>query len=237
MSSNDTNQHAIARQTKAVIRETGARFAGRERGPDQQVRRDSYDVDDARSKVFRKIEDGSRTGGLGWADDLIELAEQYDLTHRKPGERGPLMASGIRVLKVLLRKFLRFDTGQLDPAVRTVAEYTGYTYKTVHAALSRLRAHGFLRWVRRSCRTGRSEGAGPRREQVSNAYYFAIGELPKRVLMHWRALRERRRRRAGNRPPAIATAVAPATPMQPRPSTLAIALASLGSSIAERESQ
>lgn len=207
------NQRAIARETNKLVRTTAAKLAGRTRGPDRQVRRESYDVADHRAQVFTRIADGSRAGGLGWIDDLVQLAEEYDLQYRKPGERGPLMASGVRVLKILCTRFLRFMNGQLDPAVRTVALAAGMTYKAAHAALTRLKKHGFLDWVRRSRRTDNEHEAGPQREQVSNAYHFPLAGWPKAVLQRWRDLRERRRRRATAAHQAIADATAaPAAP-------------------------
>lgn len=209
---------AIRRETRQLIKATTAGFTGRPRGNDRKVRRLSYDVDDRRAQVFTRIADGTRAGGLGWIDDLIRLAEEYDLQHRKPGERGPLQASGVRVLKVLCMRFLRFTTGELDPAVRTIAMATGYTYKTVHSALTRLKAHGFLDWVRRTQMRDVEEGeAGPRREQVSNAYHFPMTGFANAVLQRWKDLRERRRRRLqGTATAAPATTLAATPPAERR---------------------
>ena len=185
----------LAKEAKNLVRSAAAKLAGKgERGRDRKVRRNSYDVDDSRAKVFSPIADGSKSGGLGFVDDVVRLAEEYDLTHRKPGERGPLMASGVRVLKIMLERFLDFRTGRLDPAIAKIAEVTGYTTKAVHAAITRLKAHGFINWVRRTRRTN-NEGAGPQLEQFTNAYFFTLSALPKAVLQRWRDLRERRRRR------------------------------------------
>lgn len=217
------------REVRQLISGTAGGLSGKRRGNDRKVRRESYDVDDRRAQVFARVADGSREGGLGWIDDLVQLAEEYDLTHRKRGERGPLQASGVRVLKIMLRKFLDFGTGQLDPAVRGIATATGYTYKTVHAALKRLKAHGFLDWVRRSRTTDNEGQAGPQREQVSNAYFFAFRDLPKAVAQRWRDLRERRRRRLATKAAGTSTNEAPKRP--PANSELANALKRLGEGI------
>jgi hypothetical protein len=215
-----------ARDVRKLIRGASAGLTGRERGPDQRVRRESYDVEDRRAKVFSPIGDGSIATGRGYIDDLVQLAEEYDLTHRKPGERAPLGAQAVRVLKVMLQKGLRFDTGQLDPAVRTIASWTGYTYKTVHAALTRLRAHHFLDWVRRSIRVVDPEGGADRREQTTNAYSFgSFAEWPKGVLQRWRDLRERRRRRLAARAALIAGDAPSAPAGRRRPSDPALAAA------------
>lgn len=217
------------RDVRQLIAGATGNLSGKRRGADRKVRRESYDVDDRRAQVFARVGDGSRATGLGWIDDLVQLAEEYDLHHRKPGERGPLQASGVRVLKIMLRKFLDFGSGQLDPAVRGIATATGYTYKTVHAALKRLKAHGFLDWVRRSRVTENEGQAGPQREQVSNAYFFPFRDLPKAVAQRWRDLRERRRRRlAAN---ADRLTAEPALPPAPSDPGLLSALGRLGAAL------
>lgn len=223
-----------ARDARRIIKTTAARLRGNTtRGASPKVRRDSYDVEDRRARVFSRIADGSPNGGLGFIDDLLRLAEEYDLTRRKPGKRAPLGAQALRVLGVMLRRGLRFETGRLDPAIRTVSGWTGYTYKTVHAALSRLRAHGFLNWVRRTRRVAAAGQAGPQRKQVANAYFFdlaAFGRGEKGVLQRWRDLRARRRVRLEGGRSATPKAAAITDP------ALADAFASFGASIEGRES-
>lgn len=210
------------RDVRQLIAGAAGSLSGKKRGPDPKVRRESYDVEDRRARVFTPVADGSRAGGLGFIDDLVRLAEEYDLTHRKPGERAPLGAQAVRILKVMLQKGLRFDTGQLDPAVRTIASWTGYTYKTVHAALTRLRAHHFLDWVRRTVRVRDPDEGGDRREQTTNGYHFgSFSDWPKAVLQRWRDIRERRRRRLA----AHADTAATVAPSRARPKDPALAAA------------
>lgn len=221
MSAIAAEHRATARAAKTLIKNVTASLTGRERGPNPKVRRESYDVDDRRARVFAPVADGTAVGGRGFIDDLVALAEEYDLVHRRPGERAPLGAQAVRILKIMLQKGLRFDTGQLDPAVRTVARWTGYTYKCVHAALTRLRAHHFLDWVRRSRRI-REEGEPDRHEQTTNGYHFgSFAEWPKGVLQRWRDLRERRRRRLA----AKATGGPTEAPARARPSNPDLAAA------------
>ncbi len=194
----------IARDTKQVIRRAAAQLTGKVRGPDQRVRRNSYDVDDARARVFSPIGDGTVRGALGWIEDLLKAAKEFDqVTRHRDGGRGPITPYGITVLEALLTgNVLDFKTGRLEPAIAWIETVTGFARKTVVDALARLKRHGFLDWVRRSQRTGNDEG--PQREQVTNAYFFDIGKLPARVLQRFRDLRERRHRRLGN---AAATSV------------------------------
>jgi hypothetical protein len=216
------------RDVRHLITGAAGSLSGKRRGSDPKVRRESYDVDAREAQVFSRIADGSVAGGRGWIDDLVALAEEYDLTQRKPGQRAPLGAQAVRILKVMLQRGLRFHTGQLDPAVRTISTWTGYTYKTVHAALTRLKAHSFLDWVRRTRRTEAAEDreAGPQREQVSNGYHFAsFARWPSAVLQRWKYLRERRRRRLAARSDALVVAApSPALALaRPRPADPALA--------------
>jgi hypothetical protein len=58
---------------------------------------------------------------------------------------------------------------------------TGYCYSAVHEALCRLRAAGFLQWIRRSRKTD-NDGAGPQVEQISNAYSLLVPKPLERLV-------------------------------------------------------
>lgn len=200
---------AIARETRKLLKGAGAALGGKKRGPDQRVHRYSYDVDSRQADVFRPIADGTKAGGLAWADDYLRLAKEYDVIHKKKGERSPLMANGIRVLEALLYRCLEFKTGQLDPAITTLMKLTALSKNAVVDALKRLKEHGFLDWVRRSQRTTNEGEAGPQREQATNAYHFdigrlgrALGDAAKAVRARFLNLREARRRRNSKTPTA-----------------------------------
>lgn len=197
---------AIARQARKLIKDAGGKLGGRRRGNDP-VWRHSFDVDSKQADVFRPIADGTIAGGLAWADDYLRLAKEYDVIHKKKGERSPLMANGIRVLEALLRNFLDFRTGQLDPAITALMKKTALSKNAVVDALKRLREHGFLDWVRRSEKTTHAGEAGPQRQQATNAYHFdigrlgrALGDAGKAVRARFLNLREARRRRAAQTP-------------------------------------
>lgn len=215
-----SEQSAIARETRKLLKGAGAALGGKKRGPDQRVHRYSYDVDSRQADVFRPIADGTKAGGLAWADDYLRLAKEYDVIHKKKGERSPLMANGIRVLEALLRNFLDFKTGQLDPAITALMKVTALSKNAVVDALKRLKEHGFLDWVRRSQRTTNVGEAGPQREQATNAYHFDIaalgrklGDAAKAVRARFLNLREARRRRAAKTPNPASPA--PQAPPQP----------------------
>lgn len=154
------------------------------RRTEEPVRRHSYDVNDRRAQVFRPIGDGTKVGAMRWRDRYLQTAEEYDRQMKKKGERHPLGANALRVLKALLwLPGLDFKTGRLEPAIATIQELTGYARKTVVDAMRRLKDHGFLNWVRRTEKTGNEPGEGPRVKQATNAYFFDLHRLHKRAQM------------------------------------------------------
>ena len=217
---------ADPRAAQDLYKSTIARLAGRERGADRHVRRDGYDVDHERAQVWRRIEDGTKAGGLAWADALLQAANEFDVAGKKPGERGPLQANGVRVLEVLVRKALDFATGRSEPELLTLVKWTGLSKPAVVAALARLREHGFLDWVRRSIRTGAKGQAGPQRKQTSNAYFFGFGRMRDKHRNVWQRFRQLLARKLAN---AAARSGEPAPMPAPMPSgPLGEALAALG---------
>ncbi|WP_030540537.1 hypothetical protein [Sphingobium sp. DC-2] len=159
------------------------------RRTEQPVRRNSYDVGDRRAQVFRPIGDGTKAGAGRWRNRYMQVAEEYDRQMKKKGERHPIGANALRVLKTLLwLPGLDFKTGRLDPAIATVQELTGFARKTVVDALNRLKEHGFLNWVRRTEKTGSGPGEGPQVKQATNAYFFDLHRLHKRAQMRLRQL-------------------------------------------------
>lgn len=188
-----------------------ARWQGKgERGPDRKVRRGSFDRDDRRAQVFRPIADGTTKGALGWIDCVLKTVSEWDDHSRRKGGQRPLGLHGLRVLEVLLGRrgkvAIDFGTGRLDPALDTIAAAASLARNTVIRALARLKGLGLLDWVRRTQVTENAGGYGPQREQISNAYYFTLEQLPKRVLQRFRDLWARKRLAQGNAPPAAARA-------------------------------
>ncbi|MCE7798207.1 hypothetical protein LWE61_16840 [Sphingobium sufflavum] len=97
------------------------------RRTEEPVRRNSYDVDDIRARVFRPIGDGTKKGAMQWRDRYLKVAKEYDWAMKKKGERHPLGATAIRVLEALLfLPGLDFKTGRLEPAIATIEKQTRY---------------------------------------------------------------------------------------------------------------
>ena len=176
-----------ARQARQFTLKFTAQLTGRsERGPDRKVRRDSFDIDDRRAQVSRRIGDGTTAGALSWIDCLLKTVGEWDNLERRKGGGRPLGLAGMRVLETLLGRHgtvaIDFRSGLLEPALDTIARVAGVCRTTVVRALARLRALKILEWVRRTRRTDAEGQAGPQREQVSNSYYFTPERLPARVL-------------------------------------------------------
>lgn len=202
------------RATRQLTKSFTAQLSGRTRGADRKVRRDSYDEEDRRAQVFRPIGDGTTAGAMAWIDAILRTAAEFDNLGRQKGGARPLGLYGLRVLEVLLGRHgkvaIDFKSGRIDPAIDTIAAVARISRTTVIRALKLLAAHKFLSWVRRTRKTGNDREAGPQREQITNAYFFTIGQLPKNVLQRFRDLLERRRRRSAA-PNATGPAGAPPT--------------------------
>lgn len=164
------------RDVTTLLRSTGSHMSGKKRGPDRRVRRHSYDVDDPRALIFRRVGDGTKRGGGIWKRTLVRVAEEFDRHERArmrakgvARKQGPLGLVALQVLRVLV-DLVDHRTGQLDPCLETIAARANVCRGAVIRALARLRAHGFLLWVRRTLPTGAKGEAGPQRKQTSNAY-------------------------------------------------------------------
>ncbi|WP_277979694.1 replication protein A [Sphingomonas phyllosphaerae] len=145
----------------------------------QPIRRSSYRI-------------GMREGDFWSAFDRRErnarmrAAERYDREGKEPGKRnGPLGHIAIEVLREMMR-IIDFRTGRLDPSIDYLAERLRRTRSAVHAALKRLRSHGFLDWIRRFAPREDAEPFGPQVRQISNAYRLTLprsaAELVRRLL-------------------------------------------------------
>src|SRR4051794_29630025 len=76
---------ATARATRQLVKQVAATLSGKRRGPDRGVRRDSYDVDDPRARVFKPIGGGWTGGALAWLEDLVKCAKEFDAWTRDRG--------------------------------------------------------------------------------------------------------------------------------------------------------
>lgn len=203
---------ALARATQSIIKGAGAQLAGKKRGPDRRVRRGSVDVADPKARVWSAINTGTKAGGMRFRDTLLRVAREYDQVGKSTGRWGPLGPHAREVLFALL-DVVDFRTGRLEPSYDKLRAMTGYARSTISSALRRLRAHGFLDWVRRSRLVDKPEGEVAR-EQTSNAYHFDLTRLPQCVLQRFRDLLARRERAAEG-------TKASATPATTKPLTIA----------------
>ena len=201
------------------------RLTGSERGHDQRVWRESYDVGDRRAQVFTRIDDGSPAGAKAWIEAMIRVAREYSLfAPKRRGTQGIFSQATLRVFEELLRgHWVEFKTGRIDPALSQLQKATGLARSTVQRALETLRTSGFLSWVRRSEVRDDADGGGRRRKQVTNGYFLRAADLPKNALRRLHQLVQAgRRRRAAN--PLTAPETAPAAAQRPADPELAALL-------------
>ena len=240
MSLTHSDQANLARATRALIRSTGARFAGRERGRDRAVHRESYDVHDSRAQVSRQLADGTEAATHAYIDALVKTAREFDLFERGKGKARPLKDTGIVVLETVLRQhWHEFKTGRIDPAISQLMKETGYVRQTIVDALARLERHGFIGWVRRTIRISDPIPGGPIRQQTNNSYFVDEARIASRagrnVRDRFRQLLARAKARMvlrAKQRPAAAPPPTPSPASRPAASTgLAAALAALGAAV------
>lgn len=181
--------------TARPIGELAAGLAGtpkkRVRRTNQPVRRNSYHAGEREHQLWRPIADGRTRAARRWIGAVMKSARRFERESMEASRRnGALGHVGLEVLEALF-EFVDYRTGRCEPAVATIAGRIKRSRKAVHAALARLRAAGFLDWIRRTEPTDNAGGFGPQVRQISNAYGF---RLPERVAAMVRQL-------LGNAPP------------------------------------
>lgn len=143
----------------------------------QPVRRDSRHAGEREHRIWRPLGSTKQAARLR-IGAVMQAAEFYDRQGKQPGERnGPLGHVGIEVLRALFR-IVDFKTGRLEPAIATICDRIRRSRAAVVRALARLKAHGFLDWIRRTEPTN-NVGAGPQVRQITNAYGFDLANLPR----------------------------------------------------------
>lgn len=155
----------------------GVREGRADRRTGQQVHRYTRTQRGQEGRFWQPIDRRSRSR-------LIAAAERYDRVHRiahrtarNGRENGTIGHVGLEVLRALLFDFLDCRTGRLDPAIATIAAKIGRSIAAVAEALKRLKAHGFLEWLRRYVPTGQAGLRGPQVQQTSNAYRIMLPAL------------------------------------------------------------
>lgn len=166
-----------------TARAIGDVLAGREtkmRRTFQPVRRNSRHAGEREHRIWKPL-GGTKDEARRFKFGLIDSARRFEREGKQPGKHnGPLGGIGLEVLHSLLFDFVNWKTGRLDPAIATICEKIRRSRGAVVRALARLKEHGFLDWIRRTEPTD-NVGAGPQVRQITNAYGFDIGSLPKRA--------------------------------------------------------
>jgi hypothetical protein len=164
---------------------------------------------------------------IGRPATLRHEIERLDVTIARGDER--LTRIDVTVLEALLSK-IEFATGALFPSYDTIAAWAVCSRNAAIDAVKRLKARGFVDWVRRSIRTNNEGEFAPQREQTSNAYYFDHRRsMAPRTWQRYMQILVAKLRRLG----AVPAAVAPGAPSAPREvqyAPLRAALASAASS-------
>lgn len=143
----------------------------------QPVRRDSRHAGEREHRMWQP-QGATKAEARRIHGAVMKAAEFYDRHNKPPGRwNGPLGAIGLEVLRELQR-IVDFKTGRLEPAIATICERIRRSRAAVVRALARLKAHGFLDWVRRTEPVDNA-GAGPQVRQITNAYGLDISRLPR----------------------------------------------------------
>ncbi len=136
-------------------------------------------------------------------------AARLDATIARADER--LTRIDVTVLEALLAK-IDFATGALFPSYDTIAAWAVCSRNAAIEAVKRLKARGFVDWVRRSIRTSNEGEFAPQREQTSNAYYFDHRRsMAPRTWQRYMQILVAKLRRLG----AVPASVAPGSPLTP----------------------
>jgi hypothetical protein len=92
---------------------------------------------------------------------VVLAARRYELAGRQKGRRrGPLGHVGLEVIE-LLANLVSYRSGRLEPSYAYLMAKLRRSKDAVHRALTALREHGFLDWLRRHEAIELVEGPGP----------------------------------------------------------------------------
>lgn len=144
----------------------------------QPVWRNSYDVNDKRADPARKILDGTVKAGRLFVEKWLETAFEWANHTRKDGEVHQLTGNAIKLMRDVMTAFLKFEDGRCEVTLESIMRATRFSRPTVVRLLARLRALGWIDWIRRTEKTGNKPGEGPQIKQAANAYFFEVSRLP-----------------------------------------------------------
>jgi hypothetical protein len=151
--------------------------------------RKSYDVDDVRARVSTIYWDTSpkNENYLQFRDVFANTVRKYSSHIREKGKQLPISMTAQAVLGALLA-LMDGKTGRCDPSLDEISKRSDMSRRTVVRQLEALRERKIVNWVRRTVKTGNAKGAGPQRQQTSNAYFIDMVNLPIEIV---RTLRQK----------------------------------------------
>lgn len=136
----------------------------------QPVRRDSRHAGEREQRLWKQHNMFCRSEN----NARMTAAEKLEHDTKAPGKRNGVLGDiGLKVLRVLLRLRGRAD-GRLDPSYKWLAQKAHIARSAVGDALARLRAAGFLDWVRRTQRVDDPERPNQFVEQIPNAFILTL---------------------------------------------------------------
>jgi hypothetical protein len=195
-----------------------------------QVRlwRRTYNVDDRRADVGRKLGDGTERQGKIVLATIVEAAKAWFDTENKearaayvdaqraradaqpgapaPKKRRVLKWNLLNTLGAVLN-FVDFKTGDCIATYEMIAAAANICRDTVYKHLNILRDLGLIDWVRRCEPTGNK--VGQKVKAAPNAYFFEITRLPSRVQMLIRQILSRRGVKLEAHPDRVGSGVVP----------------------------
>lgn len=151
--------------------------------------RKSYDVDDVRARVSTIYWDTTpkNENYLQFRDVFAKTVRKYSSHIREKGKQLPISMTAQAVLGALLA-LMDGKTGRCDPSLDEISRRSDMSRRTVVRQLEALRERKIVNWVRRTVKTGNAKGAGPQRQQTSNAYFIDMVNLPVEIV---RTLRQK----------------------------------------------
>lgn len=173
--------------------------------------RRTYNVDDRRADVGRKLGDGTARQGKIVLTTIVEAAKKWFDAENKEARAAYAAAQRThadaqadtpaptkqRVLKWNLLNtlgavlnFVDFKTGECIATYEMIAAAANICRDTVYKHLNILRDLGLIDWVRRCEATGNK--VGQKVKAAPNSYFFEITRLPSRVQMLIRQILARR---------------------------------------------
>lgn len=193
----------------------GKLLAGTVSAPTAEVQirlwRRTYNIDDRRADVGRKLGDGTARQGKIVLATIVEAAKTWFDTENKEARAAYADAQRVRadsqvdaptpkkqrVLKWNLLNtlgavlnFTNFNTGACIATYEMIAAAANICRDTVYKHLNILRDLGLIDWVRRCEPTGNK--VGQKVKAAPNSYFFEITRLPSRVQMLIRQILSRR---------------------------------------------